>query len=171
MAAGTTYEPIQTYTLGGTQATVSFTSIPQTYTDLVIVLNAAFNYFAPQASGGMQLNSDTGANYSYTVMQGNGTTASASGASGNNWMYFGECSAAGNPFSVNIINVMNYSNTTTTKAIISRSGLSHSRVMFQANHWNNTSAITRIDLLAFGGTSVAQWVTGSTFTLYGIAAA
>lgn len=171
MPAGTTYEPIQTYTLGGTQATVSFTSIPQTYTDLVIIINGAFNFFNPQASGGMQLNSDTGTNYSYSAMSGNGSTGASFRASGNNWIYFGECSAAGEPFSTNIININNYSNTTTFKTVISRSALAHSRVMAQINLWRNTSAVTRVDLLAYGGTGVAQWIAGSTFTLYGIAAA
>ena len=171
MAAGPTYEPIATTTLSSTQGTVSFTSIPQTYTDLVIVLNSAFNYFAPQASGGMQLNSDTGTNYSYTAMSGNGSTAASFSAATQGWIYFGECSAAGEPFSNNIIHLLNYSNTTTFKTILSRSNLAHSRVMTQINLWRNTAAVTRVDLLAYGGASVAQWIAGSTFTLYGISAA
>jgi len=96
-----TYEPIATTTLtGGTSYT--FTSIPATYTDLVLVVNAA------TASGSsnlaMQFNADTGSNYSFTRIFGNGSSASSSRAANVTDNYIGDI---GTTISTNIIQVQN----------------------------------------------------------------
>ena len=62
-----TYEPIATTTLGSAASSITFSSIPATYTDLRLVL-----VHTPSASTGnaqMQFNSDTATNYSYTYRQ------------------------------------------------------------------------------------------------------
>ena len=65
MAAGATYTPIATQTPGSNTASISFSSIPGTYTDLVLVIDNAFT-----ASGGysysLSFNDDTASNYSNT---------------------------------------------------------------------------------------------------------
>ena len=69
-----TYEPISTQTLGTAPTTVTFSSIPQTYTDLVLVFNSkstTLNY--PY----LTVNSDTGANYSRTYLAGSGSAATS----------------------------------------------------------------------------------------------
>jgi hypothetical protein len=70
-----TYTPIATQTLGSAAASVTFSSIPQGYTDLILVIN-----YATSASTGnalLRFNSDTGSNYSETALIGNGTTATS----------------------------------------------------------------------------------------------
>ena len=57
MAAGSTYTPIATTTLGSA-GTITFSSIPSTYTDLVIVLNGNGSRVAGTDDTGLRLNSD-----------------------------------------------------------------------------------------------------------------
>ena len=75
MAAGATYEPISTTTLGSAVTSFNFNSIPSTYTDLRLVLVATAN--STQIYPRFQVNSDTGTNYSFTRLRGDGTTASS----------------------------------------------------------------------------------------------
>jgi hypothetical protein len=70
-----TYEKIATTTLGSNSATIEFTSISGTYTDIVLILSA-------KASGGnmdawIQFNGDTGTNYSMTTLRANGSTVTS----------------------------------------------------------------------------------------------
>ena len=68
-----TYDCIATTTLSSAQSSVTFSSISGSYTDLIIISDAIL------ASGndalGLRFNSDSGSNYSYTFMYGNGTSA------------------------------------------------------------------------------------------------
>ena len=75
MAAGNTYVAIATNTLGSAAASVTFSSIPGTYTDLVIVTQAIS---ATADNVGIRFNSDSGSNYSQTWLSGNGTSAISS---------------------------------------------------------------------------------------------
>ena len=70
-----TYEPIATTTLGTSASSVTFSTIPGTYTDLVLVVagtSAATN------GNEMQFNGDTGNNYSFTLLYGTGSAAVSS---------------------------------------------------------------------------------------------
>ena len=75
MASGATYTPIATTTLGSATGAVTFSSIPSIYTDIVLVCNDIRNGAAVTA---IQLNGDTGTNYSQTLVAGNGTSAVSS---------------------------------------------------------------------------------------------
>ena len=129
------------------------------------------DYFA-----GITLNSDTGSNYSNTQLVGDGSTASTSRQTNNTYLWNSSGGGIGwgtslNYPTTNIINFMNYSNTTTYKSILSRSNpmrASTARVTLNAGLWRNTSAITTITF-TMGGSS--KFVSGSTLTLYGITAA
>ena len=70
MPAGSTYTPLSTTTLGSAQATVTFSSISGSYTDLVLVMNT----IGTSAGGDVQVqfNSDTASNYSCTILYGTG---------------------------------------------------------------------------------------------------
>ena len=74
----TTYEKIATNTVSGSSTTsIEFSSISSAYTDLTIVLVGTL----PTSNGvRVHFNSDTGNNYSYTSLRGNGTAASSSSA-------------------------------------------------------------------------------------------
>ena len=107
----TTYEPIATTTLGSAQATITFSSIPSTYTDLVVVVSALdSNNATPQ----LQFNNDTATNYSNTSLNGNGTTAASTRNSNTASIYIDDqlTALSTNP-SIILINVQNYANTTT----------------------------------------------------------
>jgi hypothetical protein len=169
MAAGKTYEPIATQTLGSAQTTITFGSISGSYTDLVLVAN-----WAQSAVGScsIRFNSDSGSNYSFTELRGNGSAASStrlSNAAQSWWAYnvFPDTSYTANA----IISIQNYSNATTYKTFLSRANAnsgSFAGTSAIVGLWRSTSAITSIELDIDGS---ATYNTGSTFTLYGISAA
>jgi hypothetical protein len=173
MPAQSTYTPIATYTApNGSVNSYSFTSIPQTYTDLVLVLSCGMN------SGGdptVVVNNDSGANYSDTWLNGNGTTLASYRYTGRNFWY-PEWNLMGGAYGVfslqSTFHFMNYSNTSTFKTVLYRTGNAAAGTNvgteYHVGIWRSTAAITRIDV---GATSSQTYMSGSTFTLYGIAAA
>jgi hypothetical protein len=164
MAAGATYEPIATTTLGSATTSYTFSSIPQTYTDLVIVANV--NCPTRAANVGCQYNGDTATNYSWTRLYGTGTSAVSSRATTQVRSDFG---IVGNTdWSTLICQIQNYSNTTTYKTGLGRGNFAAGYVSAFVNLWRSTSAISSIKLLNEFNENFAA---GSTFTLYGIAAA
>lgn len=163
MAAGATYEPISTTTLGSNTNTVSFTSISSAYTDLIFVFEGTMSSGTDMM---IQFNSDTGTNYSSTRLYGNGTSALSTRQTSDTAFYPAIGSLA-NRQSI-IFQVMNYSNATTYKTVLNRANNPAGFVGAHAKLWRSTAAITRIDII---GASSGNFATGSTFTLYGIAAA
>lgn len=172
-----TYEKIATTTLGSSGA-LSFTSIPATYTDLVLVANALGYYTSSSYDGvNVRVNNDTSNNYSYTSMEGNGTSATSSrqsrGIYGQTTAVVNVSPSNDNKFSTFVINFMNYSNTTTNKTWLVRGSAVGSNAggaaVVTVALWNSTEAINRIDLTVYssGGTN---FLAGSMFTLYGIKA-
>lgn len=155
-----TYQPIATTTLGSAAATVTFTGIPQTFTDLVLVANGSTSTATNNIL--FQFNSDTGSNYSRTRVLGDGSSASSERQSNVTSMAIGDW---GTDRCVVIANIQNYSNTTTNKTVLSRSS-SEGYVSAYVGLWRNTSAISSI---TFFKTS-ANLTSGSTFTLYGVKA-
>ncbi len=167
MAAGSTYTPIATTTLGSATASYTFSSIPSTYTDLVLIASGTLDSGTDQDLR-FQLNGDSGSNYSATFLYGSGSAANSNRISNDTYGmldYYGSFSTTQR--NVYISNFMNYSNTTTFKTIVGRGNRANSGTDAVVNLWRSTSAITSI-LLTCPGRNMA---TGSTFTLYGIAAA
>jgi hypothetical protein len=172
MPAGSTYTPIATNTLGSATATVTFSSIPSTYTDLRLVVvaknnTASYDNMAMQVGNGSV---DTGANYSLTYVQGNGTTATSGRFTAQNYMLL-TYSAVGlytNPF-MTTIDIQSYSNTSVYRSILARNNEPSQGLQAQVALWRNNSQA--IDTIKFYITSGSSFATGSTFTLYGITAA
>jgi len=165
MPAGSTYTPIATTTLGSAAASYTFSSIPSTYTDLVLIVSGTVSTVG-QIS--LQFNSNTATNYSVTSLYGSGSTA-GSGRNSNDTRSVGafgffDTSAV----STSIINIMNYSNTTTFKTVIGRGNSTAHYVHAGVSLWRQTSAINEIKAFVDGG---HNWSIGTTFTLYGIASA
>jgi hypothetical protein len=169
-----TYEPIATDTLSTGTASVTFSSIASTYTDLILVTSA------PSVGGGnnsdgyrFELNGDTGSNYSATVLHNSGPTTSTSyRETSQSRGRIGGISQSTNDVSVVLSHFLNYSNTTTYKTVLSRSGNSNvngdANIFLGGSLWRSTAAINSIKLTLSSG---ANFVSGSTFTLYGIKAA
>jgi hypothetical protein len=166
MAAGNTYEAIATQTLGSAAASVTFSSIPGTYTDLVIVVNCG-NSIGNGYFLSLQFNSDTGSNYSSTWLYADGSSASSVRESSTNRIFCGWSTNAVSGTSF-IINIQNYSNTTTNKTTINRFGAAAYRLGAIVGLYRSTSAITSV---VINSESASNFLTGSTFSLYGIASA
>ena len=159
-----TYEPIATQTLGSAATSVTFSSIPSTYTDLVLIFNGS----NATSNNGLRLrfNSDSSSIYSYTYLYGNGTSAVSDRTTG----------ATGGQIATDIAStqatcvaqIMNYSNTTTYKTCIGRGSSAANFTDAQVSLWRDFSAITSVTVLLGAGTS--NFSTGSSFTLYGIKA-
>jgi hypothetical protein len=168
MSKTATYALIDSYTAPSGQTSVTFSSIPATYTDLILVVNTIVSS-GTGAELSIRFNSDTTGNYSNTYLLGTGS-ATASGR-GTNFTY-ADCgylsSNSGNP-NTRILHIQDYANTTTFKTIISRaSGVNGAQVTAYANLWRKTpEAINSITIFS---ASSLTYATGSTFKLYGIQA-
>jgi len=163
MAAGPTYTPIATQTLGASASTVTFSSIPGTYTDLILICNTTGSV-ANQGIG-LQFNSDTSTNYSHTVLYGDGSSAQGATATNQTRSVIGNISST-NPVYL-AANIMNYKNTTPSKTIISLNGPSFAVTSYVSLWRASPAAISSMVLVLESGT----FSSGSSFTLYGIAAA
>ena len=164
-----TYNFIASQTLGSAASSVTFNSIPQTYTDLVCVTqNTSLTNNPNYVYIYVQFNGDTGNNYSTTSLSGDGSSATS-----RRFTSRGDINLAytASPNSTapdtNILQIMNYSNTTTYKTALSRAGRANAGTDATVGLWRNTAAITSL-VIGIGSDSFA---TGSTFTLYGIQAA
>jgi hypothetical protein len=165
MPAGSTYSTIATTTLGSNAASYTFSSIPSTYTDLVIVCRAGA---VSNSDLTFRVNGDTGTNYSTTFMWGNGSSPGSNRTSSITFgysTYYGSIETLGN--GVHILQFMNYSNTTTFKSVLARGNNASRGTDVIVNLWRNSAAIDSITLIGAN----ANILSGSTLTLYGIAAA
>ena len=167
MAAGSTYSTIATNTVSGSSTnSVSFTSIPSTYTDLVLIVNSSRT---TSGVGNIYLryNNDSGSNYSATRVYGDGSAVGSFRQTSTIWAIGGNQT---DTMTTTIFHIMNYANTTTYKTMMSRYASTGSGDSTSAGValWQSTAAINRVDCLL---TASTYFTAGSTLTLYGIAAA
>lgn len=167
-----TYEPIATNTLGSATGSVTFSSIPQTYTDLVLKIQVG----GASSSANIQVrfNGDSGTNYNVIAMYAYNDSSKAGGSYQNLAHGYGGNVALAMGTSlqgISIINIFDYTSTNKFKNTYSNWGYANSISTAETNHiisqWRNTSAITSINISSYS----ANYITGSTFTLYGIKAA
>lgn len=160
-----TYEPVATTTLGSSASSYTFTSIPLTYTDLVLVINGGLvgnGQFRIQVGNG---SIDTGSNYSGTQIYGYASTVGGGQEVNATNPYLGVASTTN---STRTVQFMNYSNTTTFKSWLLKSGdMGNSQYDTQVNLWRSTSAINQIRITGLSN-NIAS---GTSLTLYGIKAA
>ena len=166
MAAGNTYVAIAEQTLSSAAASVTFSSISGAYTDLVLVCSLG------AANAGqdfrIQFNGDTATNYSTTLIRGSGTALLSNRSSSAAFIYLDYTGATQNVVQNQYnINIMNYANTTTYKTVLSRHNNASIATEAEVGLWRNTAAITSLAVSMTAG----NLITGSTFSLYGIAAA
>jgi hypothetical protein len=166
MTAGSTYTPIATYTGNGTLDVVTFSSIPSTYTDIVVAMT--FN----TSSGDyitVKVNNDSSGSYSFVQTYGVGSGAGGTARSDNQAGVTWESDPVSPDVANTIMNFQNYSNTSTYKTFLIRSNLASSVTRGIVAAWRSSSAINRIDF-SNGGSS-QKFSAGTVITLYGIAAA
>ena len=172
-----TYDPIATTTLGSAAASITFSSIPSTFTDLVIagqIRSTRSGEITDQYT--FVLNSDTGTNYSSTTMYDNDEAAPQVTRSGNSTnIGLVRCpgpNATSGVFGTVLSNIQNYSNSTTFKTILTSWGSQGDTTFYflgkTVTLWRNTNAITSIEVKSVTSSNLAI---GTSLTLYGIKAA
>jgi hypothetical protein len=165
----TTYEPIATTTVSGTSTgSVSFTSIPSTYTDLRLVYNGGWITSFGYAVYWLRLNGDTGTNYSATYIQSYGTGQLSGRESNQSNMYLNYSSDSGNAACITMFDIMNYSNSTTYKTVLATGREAAWGLSVSAGLWRSTSAVSSLELRMADNVKMSS---GSVITLYGIKAA
>jgi len=163
------YESIATVTGTGSSGTITFSSIPSGYASLQIrcnILASASNEFVS-----LQLNSDTGSNYTRHSLQGIGTSAVADGAANSSSInldgyYWGPQSSYP---TVLVIDILDYTSTTKFKTVRIFNGQDNNSTRGQvglcSGLYRSTSALSSIAINISGG---INFTTDSTFALYGI---
>jgi hypothetical protein len=167
------YESIATATVGsGGQSTVTFSSIPSTYTHLQIRSIGRTNRDSVFDDLRLKINTDTGNSFYRHFLYGTG----GAGALGGNQtgVLVGAwgggmtgANAQANVFAAAIVDILDYANTNKNKTIRGFDGFDNNGdgiVALSSSLWSSTSAINSIEISAIGGT-IQQY---SSFALYGI---
>lgn len=155
-----TYTPIASISVTSATASVTFAGIPQTFTDLVLVVSAKH---VNTGSGrlDMTFNGDTAGNYSVTRMWSNTTTTTSDKFANQAALDIGFLSGTGGSGNgVSVVNFQNYSNATTYKSILCKwnsephETASSRYILAEVGQWRNTAAVTSIQL-GFAGINIA----------------
>lgn len=174
MAASATYTEIATYS--PSNAVVNFTSIPQTYTDLVVSIYGRDQNTASYSVGmywGINGTYGSGTANSWTELYAVGTSVGVGNSSNVSLIGTGSfpgTSATSTAFGAGLLHIPNYSNTTTFKSWIFRTSNepnnAAARTYLTYGLYRSTSAISSLYIQLQG-----NFAAGSQVTLYGIAAA
>jgi hypothetical protein len=163
------YTSIATVNVASSQSSVTFSSIPSTYTHLQVRYIAKRNDAYTVISGGVQLNSDTGTNYTRHELYGDGASALTSYATGQTaigtLLYTGTSANASN-FGTGIIDILDYANTNkykTLRLICGADANGSGQIDFSSGLWLSTAAVNTITF-AVG----SNFVNGTQFALYGV---
>jgi hypothetical protein len=169
---------IESKTLGTAQASIEFTSIPQTFTDLVLVVSGR----SDRNTGGwcyvhLQFN-DTTSGYTTRSLLGTGSSVSSydqSGLStGGSAIVFGGVAQANNTsntFGNTSAYIPNYTGSTNKSLSgdgVGENNATDSPQQITAGLWSNTAAITKITIKPWQSPDFFNWVSGTTVSLYGV---
>jgi len=155
------YESIATTTLSSATATVTFSSIPQTYTHLQLRIMLPSSGDEPA----MRFNSDTGNNYNRHGLYANGSTISSYGDVGANYMGLSVGSANVNCMVTDILEYTNTNKFKVSRTLAGHDDSASRTIALRTNAWRNTAAITTITLTETNSSNFPQY---SSFALYGI---
>ena len=170
------YESIATLTGNGSSGTLTFSSIPSTFKHLQIRAIAKDTNTAGNTTLQLEMrfNGDTGSNYAYHAVRGDGSTAFTDADAPTTKMTIFNASlresSATSTMAVSIIDILDYSSTSKNKTVRYLSGMNKNlgttddKISFGSNLWASTSAVNSISLIA---TSTA-FTTSTQFALYGI---
>jgi len=164
------FQLISTSLISSTTSSVTFSAIPATFKHLQIRVVGRYTAATSISNLTLRFNGDTGSNYGYQSLRGQGTTITgAQPGAYQTSLLTGSlpgASASANGFGSSFIDVVDYANTTKIKTTKSFGGNAASLDVFMFNGtWNNTAAITSI-LVSDVNTS-ASFAAGSRISLYG----
>jgi hypothetical protein len=170
LVAGGDYESIATTTVGaGGQATITFSSIPATFKHLQLRCLARGSTGTQDAQSVMRLNGDSGTNYSYHRIYGDGSSAGSGGGANETAAMAGinaGASSLANTFAVGVVDILDYTDTNKFKTVRTLTGYDQNgqgAVYLWSNAWRSTSAVSSITI-----TTSANFSQYSSFALYGI---
>jgi len=181
LAGNAAYDPAATWLIQrvngtGSSGTITFSSIPQNYKHLQIrMLTRDTTNFGTIATAyaDLTLNGDTGSNYTWHALTGNGSSAGAVGSINEVKALTARCVTSptidSNIYGAGIIDIHDYASTSKFKTIRTFGGVDGNaantqyQVTLTSNLWRSTSAVTSITF-----TASTAWATGSTFALYGM---
>lgn len=160
-----TYTPLGAITLSSPASNVTFSNIPNTFRDLILVVH---HRFSAGSETDVLFNLDNGNNYATVTMRAGAENATFSATYTSNGIKpqnsVGGATASNDFFQVQI---MDYAATDRHKTALMRSGnAAASYTQTHATRWLNTAAITSVRC----NSPFATYAAGSTFTLYGVAA-
>ena len=151
---------LATTTLAAASGTITFSSIPATYRDLVFVMDGKLDVDTP-TEGRLYFNADQGSTYSRVFMYADGSSYSSGAATltgGITPLYL-----RGNQANA-IVQIFDYAETNKHKTVLSRGNApSNLGLTAMAQRWASTSAITSLTI-----NFAVDFAIGSTFSLYGI---
>jgi hypothetical protein len=164
-----TYEPIANFTVVTPANSVTFSSIPQTFTDLRVVckVKEASSY----ADARIRFNGDSGSNYNGRRFFVSGSTPGAGAFTNANGVWIGQNSNNNVDWSQMTTDIASYSSTTVWKTTLSETGtgrINNQTPQYFNFVWQRTDAITSLSILIPDGTT--NWAAGSKFAIYGIKA-
>lgn len=169
------YESIATVTVGaGGSSSISFTSIPSTYTHLQIRAVTRSTNASANTDSIIRFNNDSTSGRYYYYHQLFGDGASAVSNTGNTdttstlFSFMPAASATASIFNASIVDILDYTNTNKNKTVRNLHGFdvngAGGYVIFRSGLWMQTNAISQIDITSNAG-NFAQY---SSFALYGI---
>jgi hypothetical protein len=159
-----TYIPLANVTFGSATSSVTFSSIPGTYRDLVLIFVGSGS---TNIAGRLRFNGDSSANYGLQRMNGNGSAAVAENLSSQTSGLVSVTPQATTTSALQMkIDIFDYARTDKHKTFLSRAGNAVNATEASAHRWANTSAITSVQIFANTG----NWSIGTTAALYGIVA-
>ncbi len=166
------FESITTTTVGaGGSSAITFSAITSAYTHLQIRYSARTSRVATAEDIDLQLNSDTGNNYSWHIMYGDGVNAVLGNGTSTYRMIIpgvSSANATANIFGSSIVDILDYTNTNKFKTVRSIGGNERNgagEIMLESGNWRSTNAVTSLTLTPSAGGNFVQY---STFALYGI---
>lgn len=169
-AAGGALIPIAVQTLGAAAASISFTGIPATYDDLILVVTGRGDAAFANINVSLQFNGDTGANYDYEGAGANNGANAPGGSYAQTSVFVGympSASGVASAASSIEIELPNYANTNFHKDLLTRSGVrlgaSSTEYVATWGDWRSTAPINQVTLLPSSGNFVA----GTKAVLYG----
>jgi hypothetical protein len=153
-----------------TNVTFDVSGLGDTYRHLQLAIVGRTDRASTSDSFKLQFNADTGANYSYHRLFGNGSVADAEGNSSQAAIDLNRVAgntAASDIYGASIIEITDAFNTNKNTTIRNLSGVTGSSINLDSGLWMNTNALTEIKILPGAGTN---WLSGSRFSLYGVTA-
>lgn len=159
---------IETVEVASPVSSITFSNIPQGYTDLILKFSIRFDLPYDAANINLRFNSDSASNYSIRRLKGSGSTTVSDTASGTSMTvnYGAGNTLTSNTFSNGEIYIPNYTGSTyksLSADVVTENYASAAYAVLQAGLWTNTAAITNISLGCDG-----NWIANSTATLYGV---